>query len=146
MNLIWVTSVWNITAVYWGVTTCILMNVIHHMSREEKPTRCHWMVYYAYNMLSMFRALLCPSSGARDCMCVIIVCGVQCMQEDFLGVKAAGAYGWQPYHLPVPLSWNLGTLTSWNWYGIISYLKTRNYISSANSSTNPCSVILRLSN
>jgi len=31
-------------------------------------------------------------------------------QEDFLGVKAAGAYGWQPYHLPVPLSWNLGTL------------------------------------
>ena len=31
----------------------------------------------------------------------------------FLGVKAAGAYGWQPYHHPVPLSWNLGTLTSW---------------------------------
>jgi hypothetical protein len=21
---------------------------------------------------------------------------------------------WQPYHLPVPLSWNLGTLTFWN--------------------------------
>ena len=35
-------------------------------------------------------------------------------QEDFLGVKAAGAYGLQPYQLPVPLSWNLGTLTSWN--------------------------------
>ena len=35
-------------------------------------------------------------------------------QEDFLGVNAAGAYGWQPYHLPVRLSWNLGTLTSWN--------------------------------
>ena len=32
----------------------------------------------------------------------------------FLGVNAAGAYGWQPYHLPVPLSWNLGTVTSWN--------------------------------
>ena len=30
------------------------------------------------------------------------------------GVKAAGAKGWQPYHHPVPLSWNLGTLTSWN--------------------------------
>jgi len=29
-------------------------------------------------------------------------------------VKAAGAYGWQTYHLPVPLSWNLVTLTSWN--------------------------------
>jgi len=35
-------------------------------------------------------------------------------QDHFLGVKAAGAYGWQPYHLPVPLSWNLGTVTSWN--------------------------------
>ena len=35
-------------------------------------------------------------------------------QEYFLGVKAAGAYGWQPYHHPVPLSCNLGTLTSWN--------------------------------
>jgi hypothetical protein len=35
----------------------------------------------------------------------------------FLWVKAAGAYGWQPYHHPVPLSWNLGTLTSWNTLG-----------------------------
>jgi hypothetical protein len=24
-------------------------------------------------------------------------------QEYFLGVKAAGAYGWQPYHLHVPI-------------------------------------------
>jgi hypothetical protein len=35
-------------------------------------------------------------------------------QEFFLGVNAAGAYGWQTYHHPVPLSRNLGTLTSWN--------------------------------
>jgi hypothetical protein len=35
-------------------------------------------------------------------------------QENFLGVNAAGAYGWQPYHHPVPLSRNLGTLTFWN--------------------------------
>jgi len=34
-------------------------------------------------------------------------------QEHLLGVKAAGAQGRQPYHHPVPLSWNLGTLTSW---------------------------------
>jgi hypothetical protein len=40
-------------------------------SREEKPTRCHWMVYSIYNMLNMFRALLCSSSGARDYMYVI---------------------------------------------------------------------------
>ena len=38
-------------------------------------------------------------------------------QVYFLGVKAADAWGWQPYHHPVPLSWNLGTLTSWNLLG-----------------------------
>jgi len=27
------------------------------------------MVYYTYNMFNMFRTLLCPSSGTRDCMC-----------------------------------------------------------------------------
>jgi hypothetical protein len=42
-------------------------------------------------------------------------------QEHFLGVKAAaGAWGWQPYHHPVPLSCNLGTLTSWNPVGHFS--------------------------
>jgi len=35
-------------------------------------------------------------------------------QEYFLGLKAAGAWGWQTYHHPVPLSRNLGALTSWN--------------------------------
>ena len=36
------------------------------------------MVYCTYNMLNMFRALLCPSSGARDYMCVVTAYGVQC--------------------------------------------------------------------
>jgi len=34
------------------------------------------------------------------------------------GVKAAGAQGWKPYHHTVPLSGNLGTLTSWNPLGL----------------------------
>jgi len=37
------------------------------------------MVYCTYNMLNTFRALLCPSSGARDCMCVITAYGVRCL-------------------------------------------------------------------
>ena len=41
----------------------------HNKRREEKSTRCHWKVYCTYNMLNMFRALLCPSSGAQDYMC-----------------------------------------------------------------------------
>ena len=31
-------------------------------------------------------------------------------QEYFLGVKAPGAFGWQPYHHPVPLSRKSGNL------------------------------------
>jgi hypothetical protein len=33
---------------------------------REKPNRCYTMVYWTYNSLNMFRAPLCPSSGAWD--------------------------------------------------------------------------------
>jgi len=33
---------------------------------ESNPTRCHLLLYYAYIRLNMFRAPLCPSSGAHD--------------------------------------------------------------------------------
>ena len=55
---------------------------------EEKPTRCHWMVYCTYNMLNMFRALLCPSSGAPDYLCVTTAYGVQCLVA---GCRGSGA-------------------------------------------------------
>ena len=52
-------------------------------------------------------------------------------QVYFLGVKAAGVYGWQPYHHSVPLSWNLGNLTSWNPLGhsrlVTGLLETWNF-------------------
>ena len=34
-------------------------------------------------------------------------------QKHFREVKVGGAWGWQTYHNAVPLSCNLGTLTSW---------------------------------
>ena len=66
--------------------------------------------------------LLEPSGPHRTCYGTPVLfgpgvnsaCNRNEYQVYFLGVKAAGAYGWQPYHHPVPLSWNLGTLTSWN--------------------------------
>ena len=63
----------------------VFRNVGNHSSndtelrREEKPTRFHRMVYCTYNMLNMFRALLCPSSGVRDYRCVTTAYGVQCL-------------------------------------------------------------------
>ena len=62
-----------------------------HMRREEKPARCHWMVYCTYNMLNMFRALLSTSSGARDYMCVITAYGVRCLRCWLLEVRCRTA-------------------------------------------------------
>ena len=47
-------------------TGCVFVRPSLHMRREEKPTRCRYMLYCIYDTLNMFRALLCPSSGARD--------------------------------------------------------------------------------
>jgi hypothetical protein len=39
-------------------------------------------------------------------------------QEYFNGVKAAGAYGWQLYHLHVPTALKSGSPSSWNTPGL----------------------------
>ena len=42
---------------------------IHRSSMlNKKPTRCHLVLYLflLYKLLNMFRATLCPSSGADD--------------------------------------------------------------------------------
>ena len=49
--------------------TCEISPTSMKVRREEKPTRCHGMVYCTYKMLNMFREPLCPSSGARDYVC-----------------------------------------------------------------------------
>ena len=46
------------------------------------------MLYFTYNMLNMFRALPCPSSGARDYMYVITAYGAQCLVA---GCRGSGA-------------------------------------------------------
>ena len=72
-------------------TWCVFVRASLHMRRAEKPTRCHVMVSCTYNMLNMFRALLCPSSEARDCMCVITAYGVQCLGCWLLEVRCRTA-------------------------------------------------------
>ena len=36
------------------------------LKNKKKPTRCHLLFYCTSYKLNMFRAILCPSSGARD--------------------------------------------------------------------------------
>jgi len=47
-----------------------------------------YALYCTYNMLNMFRALLCPSSGARDYMCITTAYNVQCLVA---GCQESGA-------------------------------------------------------
>ena len=52
-----------------------------YMRSEEKPIICHYMLYCTYDTHNIFRALLCPSSGALDYMYVIAACGVLCLAD-----------------------------------------------------------------
>jgi len=45
------------------------LHLEHGESLRTRSTRCYWMLYCTYNLLNMFRALICPSSGARDYTC-----------------------------------------------------------------------------
>ena len=45
--------------------TPVSKTYVYKFLRKEKPNRCHWIIYCTYNMFKMFRAILCPSSGAR---------------------------------------------------------------------------------
>jgi hypothetical protein len=43
------------------------------------PTRCNRGFYYrSYSLLNMFRASLCPSSGAQEYYTVVAACGISC--------------------------------------------------------------------
>jgi len=61
-----------------------------------------------------------------------------------MGVKAPGTVGWQTYHHPVPLSWNLGTLSTWNHLDLSSpvmvliYRYVRIYIQLSCVPNRPC--------
>ena len=45
---------------------CLLDRASLWQLKNKKPTRCHLLFYCTSYRLNMFRALLCPSSGARD--------------------------------------------------------------------------------
>jgi len=59
------------------------------------------MLYCTYNLLNMFRALICPSSGARDYTCVIAAYGVKCCKilKDFFILAALNIHQHE-HHTP----------------------------------------------
>ena len=55
--------------------------------------------------------------------------------NNFWGVKVAGAYGWQPYHLPVPIVLK---------YGSLSFLEPSGSVQACNGIVLPCIWRLRV--
>ena len=61
---------------------------------NKMPTRCNRDFYYSpYCLLNMFRAPLCPSSGAQEYYTVVANCGISCC-----GFQVAGlVWSWGLY-------------------------------------------------
>ena len=51
----------------------------HRICGNKMPTRCNRGFYCrSYCLLNMFRAPLCPSSGAQEYYTVVAACGISC--------------------------------------------------------------------
>ena len=54
------------------------------------PTRCNRVFYCrSYCLLNMFRAPLCPSSGAQEYYTVVAACGISCCGFQVVGLPHA---------------------------------------------------------
>ena len=71
---------------------------------NKTPTRCNRGFYWrSYCLLNMFRALLCPSSGAQEYYTVVAACGISCCGFQVAGlVRSWGlcvrSAGWCKQH------------------------------------------------
>ena len=62
---------------------CIIVN----MWKLKMPTRCNRGFYWrTYCLLNMFRAPLCPSSGAQEYYTVVAACGISCCGFEVAGL------------------------------------------------------------
>ena len=64
--------------------------------RGFDPRCCHWNFSVTYSFRSHYGPEVDSASNTNE------------YKENFLGVNAAGASGWQPYPLLLPFSLNLG--------------------------------------
>jgi len=63
-----------------------ILNTLKVICGNKMPNRCNRGIYFrSYCLLNMFRATLCPSSGAQECCTVVDACGI-----SWCGFQAAG--------------------------------------------------------
>ena len=94
----------------WGDRVSTLVKALCYKSegRWFDPRWCHWQFFIDIKIPSDHTMAL----GSTLPLTEMITRSIS------WGVKEAGLWGWQPYHHPVPLSRNLGTVTSWNPLGL----------------------------
>ena len=78
---------------YYGLCTSIMYYVMYcvrlkiRMFGNKMPTRCNRGFYCrSYCMHNMFRAPLCPSSGAQEYYTVVAACGISCCGFQVAGL------------------------------------------------------------
>jgi hypothetical protein len=72
---------------------------IYVINEEEEATRCYLVFYYTYDSLNMYRAPLCPSSGAHDyttdyhigCLILTLLMVGGLVQAVWVSVRAEGS-------------------------------------------------------
>ena len=74
-----------ITYVFWLLSA--LFEYYAYICRNKMPTRCNRGFYCrSYCLLNMFRAPLCPSSGAQEYYTMVVACGISCCDFRVAGL------------------------------------------------------------
>ena len=92
---------------------------VHRSSMwNKRPTRCHLVIYLflLYNLLNMFRATLCPSSGADD-----LVVFIRCVAEPWL-CRQADPVGCFSVHWEALSTTNCQYITKWHLVGLLFHI------------------------
>ena len=83
--------VWNIWATKDNLNRSFARQSVHLLVMKvcgnKMPTRCNRGFYSrSYCLLNMFRAPLCPSSGAQEYYTVVSACGISCCGFKVVGM------------------------------------------------------------
>ena len=95
--VLWFSSCWSGMKLRVMCPVCWMLQHPDQISQtlicgNKMPTRCNRDFYCkSYCLLDMFRAPLCPSSGAQEYYTVVADCGISCCGFQVAGLQDAAA-------------------------------------------------------
>ena len=91
---------------------------------NKMPTRCNRGFYCrSYCLLNMFRAPLCPSSGAQEYYTVVAACGILCTRSNHCIILLSSWWWtwWCPKHVEQAIRSAIKTSVASSWHFISTY-------------------------